>query len=61
MENPDVIGILKQFVEELYFRAPCAQTTEERMAIKGVQHSLENALKQYGILNDFREDLDSKK
>jgi hypothetical protein len=41
---------LKDFAEELYFRAAaCKQMREEYMAIKGVQHSLEEAMEKHGI------------
>jgi hypothetical protein len=46
---------LKYFVEELYFRAAQAKSKDERMAIKGVQHALENALMKHGIKVDFRD------
>ncbi len=39
---------LKDFAEELYFRAAAAKGRDERMAIKGVQHSLERALAKHG-------------
>lgn len=40
---------LKDFVEELYFRAAMAKDRNERMAIKGVQHSLERAMAKSGF------------
>lgn len=41
--------VLRDFAEELYFRAACAKDRNERMALKGVQHSLERALAKNGI------------
>lgn len=48
MKNLD--AFFRDFAEELYFRAQCAQSKEERKAIKGVQHSLERAMEKNGII-----------
>ncbi len=40
--------LFKEFAEELYFRAAAAKGRDERMAIKGVQHSLERVLERRG-------------
>lgn len=44
----EIEQFLKDFAEELYFRAAAAKGRDERMAIKGVQHSLERAMEKHG-------------
>lgn len=50
----DVAQFLRDFAEELYFRAQAAQTKDERKAIKGVQHSLERVLAKHGAATFIR-------
>lgn len=49
MDSELFAHFLKDFAEELYFRAQAARSKEERAAIKGVQHSLERAMVKWGI------------
>jgi hypothetical protein len=49
MLDPLMAEFLKDFARELYHRAAVAKGRDERMAIKGVQHSLERALERYAI------------
>lgn len=49
-------AILLSFVEELYFRAQVARSSEERAALKGVQHCLERALAAHGVKVEFKRD-----
>jgi hypothetical protein len=48
MMSADFTQFLRDFAEELYYRAAGAKSRDERMAIKGVQHSLERALLKHG-------------
>ncbi len=52
MDSTLFAQFLKDFTEELYHRAAGAKSRDERMAIKGVQHSLERAMIKWGI-NQF--------
>lgn len=53
--NKNIQQFLKDLVEGLYFRAAaCKHMREEYMAIKGVQHAIEDALAKQGIKTDFR-------
>ena len=49
MLDPLMAEFLKDFAQELYFRAQAAKSREERAAVKGVQHSLERALEKYAV------------
>jgi hypothetical protein len=49
----DTAQFLKDFAEELYYRAASAKSRDERMAIKGVQHSLERALLKHNPATAF--------
>jgi hypothetical protein len=41
------LGLLKELAEEIYFRAQHAKSSEERAALKGVQHSIELVLEKH--------------
>jgi hypothetical protein len=60
MSDVDMVQLLKDVVEHLYFRAAACKfgCRDEYMAIKGVQHALEDALMKQGIETTFRKPRD---
>jgi hypothetical protein len=44
----EVLALLAEVAEEIYFRAAAARSREERAALKGCQHSIERVLERHG-------------
>jgi hypothetical protein len=49
MTDNDVLLLLREIAEQLYFRAQASKYREERKAIKGVQHAIEDVVKRHGL------------
>jgi hypothetical protein len=48
--EPDrILLLLREIAEQLYFRAQASKYREERKAIKGVQHAIEDVVKRHGL------------